>query len=382
VTVSEDGATVSDYKTSVKAANLLSIALGGDSSIAWGPDKEIVVGPERVTPLAYLAWRHRRVGEQLKALSMRTWSQATPDWLEYWFLLRDPPPGSVKGQRERDLIAFLRDGPRPVPEVLRQLDVLHVGQIDVQRLSRLEIIGKAGLTATDLMHIEGTYGAWSRTAAAHAWEVFCQFQFADPDELRQQVWSLVSERALQAAVAFLSQKPLELRRRQHSLEGTDDDLGRWFFYNSLYEAHPYLETSIRLRPPIIGIGAPAGIILPAIAEALRTDLILPEHYQVANAVGAIAGSVMVEEELLVYPKLSRDGLEVFGYYVQAHDERHEFEELKDALGHARALSQERALGGALRSGADHPQVTVEEKTDGLDTFRVRAQAIGNPRLTR
>ena len=50
------------------------------------------------------------------------------------------------------------------------------------------------------------------------------------------------------------------------------------------------------------------------AQALHTELILPEHHEVANAVGAIAGSVMVEEELLIYPQLSRDGLEVFGYY--------------------------------------------------------------------
>jgi N-methylhydantoinase A/oxoprolinase/acetone carboxylase beta subunit len=159
-------------------------------------------------------------------------------------------------------------------------------------------------------------------------------------------------------------------------------MARWFFYNSLYAAHPHLETAIRLRQPIIGIGAPASIFLPQVAEALHTELILPEHHQVANAVGAIAGSVMVEEELLVYPQWSRSGLEIFGYYVQASDERHEFEELDEALAHARALSRERAWGAAIRSGADGPQVTVEEIGDGLDTFRIRAKAIGNPRLMR
>jgi hypothetical protein len=159
-------------------------------------------------------------------------------------------------------------------------------------------------------------------------------------------------------------------------------MARWFFYNSLYGAHPHLETSLRLAQPIIGIGAPAGIFLPEVARILHTELILPEHHQVANAVGAIAGSVMVEEELLVYPQLSRDGLEVLGYFVQAYDERREFEELDDALANARALSRERALGAAIRSGADSPQVTVDERTDGLDTYRIRAKAVGNPRLTR
>jgi hypothetical protein len=110
-------------------------------------------------------------------------------------------------------------------------------------------------------------------------------------------------------------------------------------------------------------------------------LILPEHYPVANALGAVAGSVMVAEEVLVYPQLSASGLEVMGYYVQTSDGRQVFEDEPDALACARALSEERALGAALRSGADNPQVVVEQLTDGLDTYRVRAKAIGNPRLS-
>ena len=118
------------------------------------------------------------------------------------------------------------------------------------------------------------------------------------------------------------------------------------------------------------------------ADIFHTDLILPEHHQVANAVGAIAGSVMVTEEVLVYPRMSREGLDVISYYVQASDERQEFEELEDALAYARTFGQDRAIGAAIRSGADNPQVVLEETTDGLDTYRIRAKAVGNPRLAR
>ncbi len=383
VTVSEEGATVSNYKTSVKAANLLSIALGGDSHISLGHDNEILLGPERVTPLAYLAWSYPQVHRQLKALALRSWSQATPDWLEYWFLLRDPADlGALHSTREQVLVALLRDGPRAVPDILKELKLLHTAQVGVPDLFRQEIVGRAGLTSTDLMHIEGRYDVWDAEASALAWKVFCQFQFRDPDEVRQEVWTHASEMIVHAILTFLAERPLQLGDRQRCLDGVDSDMARWFFYNSLYRVHPHLDTSIRLTQPIIGIGAPAGIFLPPVAEALHTELLLPEHHQVANAVGAIAGSVMVEEELLIYPQLSHSGLEVFGYYVQAHDERFEFEELADALAHARSLSQQRALGAALRSGASNPQVTVEELTDGLDTYRIRAKAIGNPRLTR
>ena len=64
------------------------------------------------------------------------------------------------------------------------------------------------------------------------------------------------------------------------------------------------------------------------------------------------------------------------------DKREEYEELDDALTYARQLSQERAMSAALRSGADNPQVMVDEKSDGLDTYRIRAQAVGNPRLAK
>jgi N-methylhydantoinase A/oxoprolinase/acetone carboxylase beta subunit len=377
VTVTEEGASVGDYKTAVKAANLLSIALGGDSHIGLGRDKELNIGPERVVPLAHLAREHPQIQGRLKALSRRTSAQAAPEWLEYWFLLREPEESLLKTAHQRLLVEYLRDGPRPVPEILKELDLLHVAQVDARELLRQEIIGKAGLTPTDLLHVEGHYTPWDIEAASLALGVFSRFQFWEPAELRQRVWALMTEAIVHAIVAFLSGKVLP-----PAALPKDEDMGRWFFYNSLFPSHPHLETSFRLRQPIIGIGAPASVFLRGVADVFHTDLVLPEYHQVANAVGAIAGSVMVTEEILVYPRLSSEGLEVLGYYVQTNDERQEFEEADDALVHARALSQERALGAALRSGADTPQVIVEELTDGLDTYRIRAKAMGNPRLAR
>ena len=393
VTVSQEGAMVGGYKTSVSAANLLSIALGGDSHIHFSREKDISIGPERVTPLAYLAWKYPPVGKQLQALRRRPWAQATPDWLEYWFLLREPQTETLlKSAHEEKLVELLRTGPRPLPEIIKHLNLLHVGQIGAGGLLRQEIIGKAGLTPTDLMHIETKYAPWDTEASEAALEVLAHHQFLEPDDLRPQIWDQITEMVTHAILAFLSGKTLDLplgrraaatgQRNEYRISPQDVNIGRWFFYNSLYNTHPQLETQIRLRLPMIGIGAPAGIMLNGAAKALNTELLLPNHYSVANAVGAIAGSVMVTEELLIYPRLDSAGLDVLGYYVQASDERREFEELNEALTHARAMAQERALGAAIRSGADNPQVVVETSSDGLDTYRVRARAVGNPRLTK
>jgi N-methylhydantoinase A/oxoprolinase/acetone carboxylase beta subunit len=378
VAISEEGASVGSYKTAVKAANLLSIALGGDSHLALSREKELAIGPERVAPLAYLAWQYPQVKQRLNALSRRTWEQASPDWLEYWYLLREPQnEGLVKTSQERELVKLLRDGPQPLPEILKRLNLLHVAQLGSRELLRQEVIGKAGLTPTDLLHLEGQYAPWEVETAAVAADIFCRFLFCNLAELRRQVWAQMTEMMVHAIVTFLSGKNLRPPTLPH-----DIDLGRWFFDNSLRSTHPHLETQFRLRKPIIGIGAPASIFLPAVAEVLHTDLILPEYHQVANAVGAVAGSVMVMEEVLVYPRLSSSGLEVIGYYVQTGEGRSQFEEAEAALAHARTLSHEHALGAALRAGADNPQVVIEEVADGLDTYRIRAKAMGNPRLTR
>ncbi len=380
VAVSAEGASVGEYKTSVQAANLLSIALGGDSHITVTRDHDIAIGPERVLPLAHLAAENPDVSKRLRALARRTWAQATPDWLEYWYLLREPQPGLIETAQEQALCDLLREGPLPVPEILKALKVMHAAQIDSKELMRQEVIGKAGLTPTDLMHIEGTHAVWDTEAATLAMEVFAHNQYQDPVALRAKVWGRITEMAVHAILTFLTGRPLDPPSKP--VVDKDLDMGRWLFYNSLYRTHSHLETTFRLREPIIGIGAPAGLFLGPVAKAFHTDLILPSHYEVANAVGAIAGTVMVVEEILVYPKLDKAGLELLGYYVQTGDERYEHEEIESAMRQAYTLSRERALGAALRSGADNPQVVVEHASDGLDTYRVRAKAMGNPRLAR
>ena len=135
VAVSEEGATVGDYKTAVKAANMLSIAIGGDSHVTLHRDAGIIVGPERVTPLAYLAWKYPGVKKQLQALSRKAWAQVSPDWLEYWYLLREPQDEKLfDSAQSRALIDFLRAGPQTLPHILKHLNLLYVGQMGGARV--------------------------------------------------------------------------------------------------------------------------------------------------------------------------------------------------------------------------------------------------------
>jgi len=377
VDISEEGATVSTYKTAVKAAKLLSIGLGGDSHIALDRENNVVIGPARVVPLSYLAHKYPQVETRLKPLARGAYPAPSPDWLEHWFLLQEPDQRHIdKGSRGKDLIKILREGPKPLPELVKELGLLHKNQLNVDELLRQEIIGVAGFTPTDLLHIDGRHTPWNTQAATYGLDIISNYLSWDQEGIAEFVWSLSTEIIIRAILTFLNEpeyQPKEMLSKSFS---------QWFFNNSIVPSHPQLETTIRLQQPIIGIGAPAEIFLKDVADKLHTELILPKHYYAANAVGAVAGSVMVEEEILIYPHLSTTGLDVIGYYLQTRDGRQEYEELNDALEHARTQTHDGALNAALRSGADNPQVTMEEISDGLDTYRIRAKAIGNPRLMK
>ena len=116
------------------------------------------------------------------------------------------------------------------------------------------------------------------------------------------------------------------------------------------------------------------------AEILHTDLILPAYFQVANAVGAVAGSVMVNEEAWIYPQMR--GMHIAGYFVQSGRERKRFPKLEPALEFAQRVAGEKALARARESGTVDPHLEFEQLPDGAESYRIRARAVGNPRLMR
>ena len=375
VTISEKGAMVSEYKTAVKAADLLSIGLGGDSHIRTNREGDLLIGPERVVPLAYLSAQYPKVKHQLHNLTKISWQKSSPEWLEYWYLIREPESMELAdSDRKRKLVEILRVSPRAIPEISKELGIIHVSQIGAEELFRQEIIGKAGFTPTDLMHIQEQYSVWDVEAARYALDAFSHYLLKEPAEVQRLVWELINEIILEAVVSFVTEISL-------SEELSAPGIGAWFFKNAIYQRHPHLGAALKLAYPVIGLGGPAKMFLDASTRTLHTDLVLPEHYQVANAVGATAGSIMVSEEVLIYPKLSESGLDVIGYFVQSSYDRLEYQELATALEFARRLSHEYVYSAAIRSGAANPEVIINEKMDGIDTYRIFAQAYGKPRLS-
>ncbi len=368
VVVNEEGATVGAYRTAVKAANIRSFAMGGDSQLWFDKEEQLRVGPARVVPLAHLAAKYPRVHDELLGLIHKRPTESLLDLLEYWFLQRQV---GINDPQVVQLFDLLRDGPRPLSVILAELKLTHPMQFAGYQLIEREIIGRAALTPTDLLHVRGDFTPWDVDAARVAAEVFARMRGWTPDQLVARTFEAMTDSILAEIVQFLTGRPLAGR----DLFSLRRDLGRWFFDNSFYPNDKYLGANIKLQMPLIGIGAPAGIFLPRIADALGTELVLPEHYAVANAVGTVAGSVVATCEAIVYPQL-----QPVGYIAQVGETREKFARLADAMQFARAEAARQAEAKALRSGTVSPYTTVEEMSNGTDLCRIRARAVGNPRL--
>jgi N-methylhydantoinase A/oxoprolinase/acetone carboxylase beta subunit/drug/metabolite transporter (DMT)-like permease len=375
VAVSEEGTSVGSYRTAVRAARVRSLGLGGDSFIGFDLEDHLTVGPVRVTPISYLAHSNPRVAQDLKRLPHRQYKKLSVDNLEYWFLQREPRR-PIQNERAREVLDMLRPGPMALPDILERMGLYHPLQFSGQTLISQEIIGRAAFTPTDLLHVNGAYAPWDVDAAETAAWLMSRISGMTVNELVDEVMRIIAERITAEVVSFLSTKTLE--RTPEYIH--PDDLGLWLFEENLYQKHPYLGSQINLKIPIIGIGAPAKIFLPRVAAMLHTDLVIPDHFQVANAVGAVAGSVMTYEEAWIIPK--SHGMYIAGYYVQSEGERVQFSKLEAALEHARTITGERALKRARLSGAVNPHLEIDQLPDGVESYRIRARAVGNPRLMK
>jgi len=374
VTISEDGARVGMFETAVQAARIRTAGLGGDSRIAICTDGTVRVGPERVVPLARLAAEYPQVEKEIGDLKNRPELTRRPTDLEYWFLYKEnnTPLPAAANTRQQGLMRLLKGGPLNLTAILKKLNAYHPLQLQADTLIKQSVIQQATLTPTDLLHATGQMDNWSVAAARQVVEYACDLFSLAPATFAEETLDLVVARMVEEAIVFLGRQT-----DNNQLPGQIDGAwGKWLVGEALTEKNPYLAITIASRFPVIGIGAPAAIFVRRIAQFLHAEFILPDYAPVANAVGAVAGAVIVEKEAIVYARENKGALD---YVVQIEDENNAFAEDQDAVDYARQAVTKLAREGAVASGAVDPQVLLETTTEG-HLQRIVARGLGNPKL--
>lgn len=121
------------------------------------------------------------------------------------------------------------------------------------------------------------------------------------------------------------------------------------------------EKDVLPEMPVVVIGAPAGAWYAALADARKTgrQVIVPEHFEVAGAVGAATAAVAERVDALVRPDEAKGG---FVAHVAGHSTY--FKEKADAVAYAEAKALDRVRAKAERQGSAQitTQVCAEEIT--------------------
>lgn len=266
--IAPEGLTMAGLSTHVPAVDTATLGVGGDSlvDLAGGT---ITIGPGRVTPLC----RVPSLGLPLP--HPRQWLAPGPDRL----LVLPLPHASMPDAQTRHTTAqaaariwqrLAAHGPSTWGMLRRSLD-LPEARLDAA-LAWLEDHGLAvvtGVTPTDCLHTLGVLDLWDQDLARDGLACLVQENGSAAD-LARQVLATASQRITAGVLHALGMR----QGGPHLAAALGQKTG------------PYLEVRARLRLPLVGMGAAAAHLLPPVAEALGTDLILPEHHPSGNAIGA------------------------------------------------------------------------------------------------
>lgn len=374
VTISEDGPSVGSVKTAVKAAEIRTAVVGCDSRIAFTPDNDIMVGPERVVPISRLATDYPEVLEDFRKRNKRRNYMWKPSDLVYWFLHNDLEPDVLNNltAAQKKVVDCIAEGPKCLTEVLSAADVHHEVQLNPEDLFDSGSLGIATLTPSDLLHVKKVMEQWSSETAEIAAEKMAAICSRETNEFVDETLDMIVSDIVEEAIVFLA------RESANELpEIIDGDWGQWLFKQTVSGKHEFVSVNISSEMPIIGIGAPAGYFIKRVAEALNAEFISCKHAEVANAVGAVVGLTIAEEEAIVHVRETEDKR---NYIVQADGNTWSFEEEDAAFKKAKRIVADVALRKCENSGGANPQISLTEKSEG-HLKRIAARAAGKITLS-
>ncbi|MGR3506497.1 MAG: hydantoinase/oxoprolinase N-terminal domain-containing protein [Paracoccaceae bacterium] len=288
--IDPNGARVGPYRTMVEAVAMRTFGLGGDSEVHFvsdGLEGGVTLGPRRLLPVSLIAMDdpdtvHDALDAQLRS--------AVPSEHDGRFV-RAIPDIESGGLGERDLALLDRIG-RAVHPIGSILKTRLEGQA-LQRLVARGLVQIAGVTPSDASHVLGGLESWDRKAAEKALRLFGRRRTGAGEILArdavEMAHMIVKRLTHQTTVALLETAFTE----EHKNFGLPPaDLANHVLTQRGLSGHRGLVAlHAGLAVKVIGLGASASSYYPAVGARLNTSMILPEHADVANAIGAVVGMV-------------------------------------------------------------------------------------------
>ena len=374
-----DGAMVGGHRTMVEAVAMRTYGLGGDSEVRIdlaGLVARIELGPRRVLPLSLIG--HRFPDIVIPALEKQV-GAVHAQRHEGLFAIRTGLPDSMAAgltPQEAALYARITDQPQPLTQLLTTAPQKSA----LERLAARGLAHICGITPSDALHVLGRQGQWNAAAARLGLEIAARQKGGNGKPIASDAEDLAA-RIVQRLTRQSSHAILEACLTDDGETGIEPAKSR-AIARALDRQPGVVRFSLALDRPLIGLGASAPVYYPSIAEELTAPAVIPDHADVANAIGAVAGQI--RETVTVFVTSPEEGI----FLLNGSGETLRFVSETEALKAARARAIEHARSLAARSGLAEPHVELVEEADAAEIegkrklveARVRAIASGRPRV--
>jgi len=347
------GARVAGRRTMVEAVDVHTVGLGGDSHVTLDSEGQLKIGPRRVVPLCLLASRYPAVVERLR---QQVATQQQENGAGQFAILWRRPPNYLSDE-DMELLSRIEAGPLPLTG-----DGMHKDWMLCRRIECLEamcIVQRAAFTPTDALHVLGRLHRWDRSASLLGAQLLTSPAQSQVETLCNQVVQAVSERVAREIVTKILSD--EIGPPDWQREPTATALLRRAFDDGQDEE---LDCNLTLKCPLVVLGAPVEAYMPRVAKKLHTELIIPPHAEVANAVGAVTGSVVQRIKVLITPL---DGGSRFRLHLP--NGVRDFENLEKAIIHAQQEVPPSLEALAQEAGAAQVEIRM-----------FRKERVGKPKL--
>ena len=375
------GARVGPWRTMVEAVAMRTTGLGGDSEvhvIDEGLVGGVTLGPKRLVPVSLLASQapeivHAVLDEQLRS--------DTPGEHDARFV-RAVPGVEAGGLAPKDAVLLERIGEAisPVGQILKS----RLESSALRRLVARGLVQIVGVTPSDASHALGGVDVWDASAAVKALELLGRKRTGsgdmlapDPKDMAQMIIDRLTHQTSLALLetAFAEEdmdfgmSPGALAAHILTQKGLDQHRG-------------LMRIDAGLNLPVVGLGASAPSYYPAVGARIGTEMILPQHAGVANAVGAVVGRVRFRRSgTITAPAEGR-------YRVHLDTGPEDFVDAEEAMTLLQNLLEKEAKGDAQAAGAEDITVSANRdirkaKTEAREVFieaEIIVEASGRPRI--
>ena len=349
-----DGALVGGWQTMVEAADIRTCGLGGDSEVTpvgRGTTGGLTLGPRRAVPLSLLATQWPEVKDKL-AEQLAVAVPMSTDARFVMPLMPNGVPTWLTRSEARLAAKAIEIGPSSVAEIAGTQ--LALGAVD--RLIGRGLLTLATFTPTDALHVTGDFIGFDAEAAMLGAKLIARQKTGigqpiaeTPEELARRTLSELHRRTglalMDAALAHDG---------AGEMQATNNPLLANLYRDGTTGKDSLVKLSLELGTGLVALGASAATHYPHVARRIGVELTVPDHAEVAGAVGAAAGSV--RQRVMISVTQPFEGR----YRVHLPGGPRDLGVMDEALASAREVAGQLAEERARKAGATSVSIEISE----------------------